>query len=508
MADVSNEPRDPHGRWTRGAGGELPSKPDPRVLDVSGDEWNKQTAARLENEYTAARPALDKIAQSGSGYGASKLDWKVVPNPDGAGYMLKNAQGDYALKSEAGTNTPGKWASVEEAQNAIKDYGQTHDPYEHEALASAEDKAANIGKINDLSDALTSDETEALVGKYGTLYAASNAMYGKYPGGAKEDEIETHIPESWDDMSNEAQEMAFEKYQEQTHDEFLSSEQDNWQENDGPAEKAAAVAEDHDWKADWLSDYLEERAKEEDENGKPLPRIPYTAQELQDAIKIDFDRDSAMGYSLSHMQKVDQTEQTDKGQEGKFLGITFDDSKLQNPDTLVKDQMLPPGFKDNPEAMLTKEMRNDIEDKLREAFWDAADKKDIEPPDYLEDSVKEYQQQFWDEMGDKEKFNWIKKNTDMLDEETVQAKAEEAAQPITIPKTFDPMNETSGKDYQETQRLAKYMADQRAIQLMNERGLKSGGGTLDPWFSRRRRRIGRLLSRRRTRRITRTLRSP
>ena len=42
MADVSNEPRDPHGRWTRGAGGELPSKPNPRVLDVSGDEWNKQ----------------------------------------------------------------------------------------------------------------------------------------------------------------------------------------------------------------------------------------------------------------------------------------------------------------------------------------------------------------------------------------------------------------------------------------------------------------------------------
>ena len=60
-----NENRDFHGRWTRGAGGELPSTPDPRVMDVSGDEWNKQTAERLENEYTAARPALDKIAQEG-----------------------------------------------------------------------------------------------------------------------------------------------------------------------------------------------------------------------------------------------------------------------------------------------------------------------------------------------------------------------------------------------------------------------------------------------------------
>ena len=65
MAFDPTEERDPHGRWTRGAGGELPSKPDPRVMDVGGDEWNKQTAARLENEYDAARPALDKIAQEG-----------------------------------------------------------------------------------------------------------------------------------------------------------------------------------------------------------------------------------------------------------------------------------------------------------------------------------------------------------------------------------------------------------------------------------------------------------
>jgi hypothetical protein len=63
MAFDENEPRDYHGRWTAGASGDIPVEPDPRVATVAGgDIWNKDTAARLENEYAAARPALDKIA--------------------------------------------------------------------------------------------------------------------------------------------------------------------------------------------------------------------------------------------------------------------------------------------------------------------------------------------------------------------------------------------------------------------------------------------------------------
>jgi hypothetical protein len=64
MAFDPNEARDYHGRWAAGAGGDIPVAPDPRVATVAGgDIWNKDTAARLENEYAAARPALDKIAE-------------------------------------------------------------------------------------------------------------------------------------------------------------------------------------------------------------------------------------------------------------------------------------------------------------------------------------------------------------------------------------------------------------------------------------------------------------
>ena len=67
-----NEPRE-HGRWTTGGGGDLPVEPDVRVSEVKGgDVWNKDTAARLENEYAAARPAIDKI---GNAEGDHDPDW-------------------------------------------------------------------------------------------------------------------------------------------------------------------------------------------------------------------------------------------------------------------------------------------------------------------------------------------------------------------------------------------------------------------------------------------------
>lgn len=70
-----NETRDPHGRWTRGGGGDSGEVErhllDPRVIDVSGDEWNRKTAERLEKEYAAVRPEIDAIATQGVEKGAS-----------------------------------------------------------------------------------------------------------------------------------------------------------------------------------------------------------------------------------------------------------------------------------------------------------------------------------------------------------------------------------------------------------------------------------------------------
>ena len=67
MSNVENEARDSHGRWTTGGSG-ANTTVDPRVAKVeTGDEWNRKTAARLENEYAAQRPALDKLAHEAVG---------------------------------------------------------------------------------------------------------------------------------------------------------------------------------------------------------------------------------------------------------------------------------------------------------------------------------------------------------------------------------------------------------------------------------------------------------
>lgn len=343
MANVAAEARDYHGRWTAGGA----TAPDPRAVEVGGDEWNKQIAAKLENQYAAALPALNALAE------------------------------------QATTLTP---------------------------LQSAEELPVHQGEDDE-----------------------------------------------WGALSGDDQQTVEEKWKEDNYYDYLQSEQDNWLGNDAPAEAAAKVAEDDDWKAEWLGDYLADRTA----NGEP--RIPYTAQQLHDAIKIDFDRNHALGYSMNTLKN---------GEDGKDnLDISFDDEKLSEPDNIIKGQMTLPGIeeKDHSSA-LTPEMRKGMESSLRDAFWDKAETEleHLKPPDYLVESAHENLDQVWSEMDDGDKFKYAEGNTDVLG----QYKEAAANGPITMPKKLDPLNDSSGEDYRNTQRLAKYMADHRAAQIMTERGIE------------------------------------
>lgn len=62
------------GQFTSGDGGGGigggAAEPNPAVTEVGGDQWNKDTAARLEREYADAKPEVDKIAQEAAASGA------------------------------------------------------------------------------------------------------------------------------------------------------------------------------------------------------------------------------------------------------------------------------------------------------------------------------------------------------------------------------------------------------------------------------------------------------
>src|ERR1035437_1411250 len=338
MAFDPNEARDEHGRWTAGAGGDLPVAPDPRVAEVKGgDVWNKDTAARLENEYAAARPAIDTIANQAP---------------------------------------------------------------EHEG------------------------------------------------------EVATTVEPSWDTLSTPDQDKASEKYNEQNYSSQYDSEVSNWQESgDAEREAAHALAENEDWKAETLTDYLADRHDNQE------PDIPYSADDLAKAITIE----AAEDYSGSHHDP----------------DIGFDPAALQNPhdinpDLHNADQLVMPGITPPVEALeehLTGDMRKDIEAYFIEKFNDKAEKdsSNVDAPDYLSEAANDSLSESWSEMADDEKYEWTKNNTSLADD--LEADTVTDTGKLELPQKWDPLNETSGTDYMRTQAMAKYIADTRAVQVMAERGI-------------------------------------
>jgi len=80
-------------------------------------------------------------------------------------------------------------------------------------------------------------------------------------------------------------------------------------------------------------------------------------------------------------------------------------------------------------------------------------------------------------MSDKDKFEWVKSNTNIVEDESTAGTgdyANEKPAPETqyvdkLPEQYDPLNETSGNDYKRTQKLAHFMSVERAVQVMVER---------------------------------------
>jgi hypothetical protein len=273
-------------------------------------------------------------------------------------------------------------------------------------------------------------------------------------GIGKSSDLPADEEDKWDSLSGTAQDEAGEKYVSQNYDSAYQSEVDNWHENgEAYREAAETVSQDDDWKAETLTDFLADRKEE------GLPDIPFTADDLANSIKITAADD---GYYNS--KKPDPE-------------IEFDDKHLQNPHGWAGASQIspPPGIEpEKPEDKLTPEMRSDIIKYFASEFNDKVDKKadDIfEVPPYLSEQANESLTDSWAQMDDEEKYQWTKQNTDLADdlEEGTSTGPVELAEP----NKWDPMNETSGEDYKRTQTMAKYLADERAVQIMGQRGIKA-----------------------------------
>jgi hypothetical protein len=99
----------------------------------------------------------------------------------------------------------------------------------------------------------------------------------------------------------------------------------------------------------------------------------------------------------------------------------------------------------------------------------------------LSDSAQEMVDMYWNEMSEKESFQWAKDNTDFIGEDDGEVDGA-----IEMPKQFAPLGDLPGigpksqmyaldADYRRTQRLARAMSVHRSAELLLDRGLAHVG---------------------------------
>ncbi|WP_456679494.1 hypothetical protein [Bradyrhizobium sp. S3.7.6] len=198
-------------------------------------------------------------------------------------------------------------------------------------------------------------------------------------------------PESWDEIGDHDQNEIKDAWMRSTRDEFIQSEIDSWRDSGNAIDDAKSqVATDYDGSQDWALDAIQEWIDDRDPEDK---QVPYTASQIAEAISLDYA----------------------SGNEGQGdLGVEFDDDKLKEPSNApAKEQGNLPGI--DPEDLsqrLTETMRDELTAIIEKQFDKHADSvaDNLDPPEYIYDSVDDYQSEYWESMDDTSRFRWARDN--------------------------------------------------------------------------------------------------
>lgn len=214
------------------------------------------------------------------------------------------------------------------------------------------------------------------------------------------------VPEEWDLISSDDQDRIMRAWMEQTRSEFMDSEIENWRDSGALEDAKVEVADNFEVRgqyAEWAVDALDDWRSEWEEkhDGKT---VPFTNQQILKAIEVSYDSNR-----------------------GDF-DVYFSDSELTEPEGYDPNELTLPGIEEvKPEEYLTEEMRDGISSALDKAFDDASEKvsNHAEPPDWIGDNVGEYQEEFWESMGDRERYRWAKNNSELPTYESEDDEEEE-----------------------------------------------------------------------------------
>src|SRR5215471_11605182 len=277
--------------------------------------------------------------------------------------------------------------------------------------------------------------------------------------GEEHEEEDFGPPEEWDQLSNAKQEEIEEDWYSNTHDEFLDSETNNWYDSGQALDQAKQGLADA-WGTnigvtgtkkievpDWAKDNVFDEVRAD-------YRIPLTDEQLVDALDLHYEADYE-GHNDPEFTF----------DESKLISKSYDPSQLELPG--IEKGELP--------SALSAEAKEVLIDKLTKAFNKEAEDNAYkqEPPEgYFDESIKDFQSQMWNDMSDKQKFDWAKDHGHVEKPEETIAQA-----PINqldrLPR-WDPIgNKGNAVDYERTKQVARYMSLERAADLMVKRGVFS-----------------------------------
>jgi hypothetical protein len=431
--DEGKHPREPAGSPTGGefisggggVGGASPSKPkgkkatkddfDKAKIRIEGDKTKQDVFIENWNEDIGMEPAEFKKAFLGGHDGSMKIDSNMTGTRLGIDGQLENASG-----SQVGTFT--RTINLDR-KTASSDYFVLNRSAQHGDIGK-KFLAGNVEMYKQLGIEKVQVHANIDVGgyawaKYGYVPTSSSweslrsQILGDL-GGRRSSSGNTYEADEWSMLSDDQQNAVERHWMRDTRDEFLSSEIDNWRESGQALEDSKNyLVESYNTGAlpQWAKETIESVRSDREKAGSSP--IPYTDQQLFEAISLD--------YKSRYGDGRDDPE------------VTFDDNKLQTPQGYDPAQGILPGIEpEDPAQRLTSEMRDQLEKELIDNFNATADQEadQVEPPSYLSDSVDEYQGEYWDSIDERERLR-IAQRYDMAN---IPLDDEEPEQ-LELPKT-------------------------------------------------------------------------
>jgi hypothetical protein len=262
----------------------------------------------------------------------------------------------------------------------------------------------------------------------------------------------------WSDLPSSTQHAVEEAYIEQGLQHELQQQQQNWMDNDAPDMARYDVAKDfmagseREWAETAIHNYVQAQKDRAERD------LSFTEEQLLNAVTV--------------------THEMGKYPNDKGTIIDFDNAKLNEPEGYDPSPTLPGIEVQEPAAYLKPVDRENLIARLRGAFSMAAEDKvsSMDYPDYLEEQAKETLTEFWaDNMSYDQKVEWGKQNTEYL-----KTAEESLSGPLIEPDKYDPLEHgDDADDYRKTQRVARFLSQERTFQIMQERGLVDA----DPAYS-------------------------